>query len=195
MNVFSHTSFPRKGLLHMILVLFAMFPSLTLAASWQMIPEQSRIEFSGTHAANAFKGNFSRFDAAIDFDTEKLDQSKVTVNVDLSSAKTGDATYDGTLPEGDWLNSKKTTTATFATTTITQKENVYIAKGTLTLREKSAPVTLPFTLTEQPDGATLMEGKTTLNRMDFDIGKESDASGEWVSLEIPLHITLVAKPR
>ncbi len=172
-----------------------LLPTLASAASWEIIPEKSSIEFSGTHAGNAFKGTFSRFDAVIDFDKKKLSASKVSVKVDLTSAKTGNDMYDGTLPQTDWLDSEKTTTATFVTTAITSEKEDYLAKGALTIRGKSIPVSVPFTLNEQPNGTTLMEGKTTLKRMDFDIGKESDASGEWVSLEIPLSITIVARAR
>jgi hypothetical protein len=38
-----------------------------------------------------------------------------------------------------------------------------------------------------------MSGRTSLRRLDFGIGKMSDSDGAWISLDIPLEITLVAR--
>lgn len=175
------------------LLLLCALPSFAHAANWKIDPAQSHIRFSGTHAGNAFEGRFKTWDALIDFDPVAPEKAKVEVTVDLASASTGNPTYDGTLPEADWLNSKSESTAKFRTNTITKSaENEYLAEGTLMLRSASIPVKLPFKLVIA-DGTATLSGKTILKRLDFGIGKDSDASGEWVSLDIPLDIAVVAK--
>jgi hypothetical protein len=60
------------------------------------------------------------------------------------------------------------------------------------MRGARLPVTLLFDLRIEGDTAW-MSGRAKLQRLDFGIGKISDAEGAWVSLEIPLEITVVAR--
>lgn len=160
------------------------------AAEWTVVERESRIGFSGTHAGRGFKGAFARWTADITFDPAKLETARAVVKVDLASAATGDTTYDKTLPTVDWFNIAKFTTATFTTTGFTAAGgNAFEALGTLDLRGTQVPVTLRFTFERTAAGARL-EGRTTLKRTDFGIGKGSDATGEWVSIDIPLEVSV-----
>jgi polyisoprenoid-binding protein YceI len=161
------------------------------AASWKIDPARSSISFSGSHAGTAFTGSFRKWQGKIEFDPAKLAQSKAVIVIELSSATTGNKSYDGTLPQADWLNSAKVRDARFETTSIVADGKNYVARGTLTLRGLAVPVVLPFTLAITGKTAR-MQGKTILKRMAFGIGKSSDATGDWVSLDIPLSISVTA---
>jgi polyisoprenoid-binding protein YceI len=162
-------------------------------SNWAVIPAQSSIGFSATHAGKTFKGVFRKWSAAIRFDPAKLDEANATVRIDLSSAYTGDKTYDKSLPEADWFNIKATPVATFQSQKFrTASPGKYVADGILTLRNVKVPVSLPFTLTIAGDMAS-MNGDVSLKRMAFGLGAESDAKGDWVSLDIPVSIKVVAK--
>jgi cytochrome b561 len=163
------------------------------ATAWEMVPSESRIAFSGTHAGLPFKGAFGKFEAAIVFDPAQLDASHAEVAVDLSSAATGDATRDKTLPTADWFNVAKTPRGIFLTHGF---KNVggdrYEAQGDVEIRGVKVPVTLAFEA--KIEGDTLrVSGTAELKRLDFGIGKASDAAGEWVALTIPIEVTVVAK--
>ncbi|MEM7775955.1 MAG: YceI family protein [Pseudomonadota bacterium] len=181
-----------------MLALSALLLGFTITAgaaaqSWTVVSTESRIGFSGTHAGTTFKGTFETWSAEIRFDPEDLANSKAVVTVDLTSARTGNATYDKTLPSADWLDTASAKTAVFETQSITRTDNGdYLADGQLRLRGADIPVKLAFTL--KIDGETaVMTGTSTIARLDFGIGKTSDASGAWVSLEIPLEIKVTAK--
>lgn len=179
--------------LSLFIVAFAAAPLTAHATSWDVVRGDSRIGFSGTHAGAPFQGTFKTWSAEITFDPEALDQAKATVTVDLASAETGNTTYDKSLPSGDWFNTGSSATATYTTDTIARGEGgSYVADGTLSLRGKQVPVTLTFDLAISGDTAT-MTGKSTIARLDFDIGRSSDAKGAWVSLDIPLDLKVVAK--
>ena len=168
-----------------------------LASQWVVVSEESKIDFSGTHAGRAFEGSFGVWTADITFDPDDLASSSATVTVDLTSARTGDATYDSTLPKADWFNvASAGETAVFQTTEIRAGEgdNAYIGDGTLTIRGTSVPVQLPFTLEIDGDTA-IMTGQTPLARLDWSIGQGSDATGAWVSLEIPVSVSVTATRR
>jgi polyisoprenoid-binding protein YceI len=161
------------------------------AADWVIDTPKSSIAFSGTHAGAAFNGRFQKWSGQIRFDPAKLPEAKAIIVIDLASALTGNKMYDGTLPQADWFNIKAARQARFETSSIKAAANGYVAQGILNVRGVSVPVTLPFTLVISGKQA-VMQGQTSLKRMAFGIGKSSDASGEWVSLDIPLKIKVVA---
>ncbi len=179
-----------------IVALLGCLAQPALAASWTVDPAQSEIAFSGTSSGKAFKGAFVAWTASVDFDPDKPEAGKVSVSVDLASARTGDTTYDKTLPTRDWLDSGSSSKAEFVTTSIKRGEEPgrYVAEGSLALRGASVPVSLPFTLAINGDKAE-MTGRAVLRRLDFAIGKTSDAAGSWVSLEIPVDVKVVATRR
>ena len=171
---------------------FFLCPPYAVAQEWVIDPSQSEIRFSGEHAGMEFTGTFGTWNADITFNPEALAQATAEVVIDLTSAATGNKTYDGTLPQGDWLNSAKVTTARFTAQQFTPLEGErYQVEGVLALRGVEVPVTLQSTIAIRGDTAHV-SASARLKRLDFGIGNDSDASGEWVSLEIPVEIKLVA---
>lgn len=161
------------------------------APKWSVRSSESKVGFSSTHAGRAFDGVFKSWSADIRFDPQDLENSKAVVLVDLASAFTGDQTYDKTLPTADWFDVSKFAEGRFETTGFEAKGgNRFIANGTLSLRGVKAPVALDFTF--EASGATAkLEGQTTLQRLDYGIGKASDAPGEWVALDVPVIVSVV----
>jgi polyisoprenoid-binding protein YceI len=176
---------------------FALATSLPAAAAdWVIDPAASSIRFSGIHAGKDFSGAFGSWNGTIAFDPAKPEAGSATITIDLSSAATGDATYDKSLPAGDWFDSATNTTATFQSQGFKAGANQgnYVLTGVLSLRGKAVPVELPFTFSIDGEVGTA-EGRAVVKRMDFGIGAQSDAAGSWVSLEIPVDIKVVAKRR
>lgn len=182
------------GRLLLTFVLAAMTvgePALAEPTKWIVRPSESKISFSGTHAGRAFTGEFRSWTADIRFDPKDLKDSKAVVLVDLASASTGDQTYDKTLPTADWFDVGKFAEGRFETAEFSALGgNQFEAQGTLSLRGLSANVLLKFTFEEQGTTAKL-SGQTTLQRLAFGIGKGSDAPGDWVSLDIPINVSVV----
>lgn len=166
-----------------------------LAARWQVVPAQSSVGFTADWNGQKISGRFQRFTAAIVFDPNKPEAAKVSAVIDLSSVATPDRTVNGSLPGEDWFAfAKGPAAARFTATRIVRGKapNSYVASGTLALRGRNVPVTLPFTLTVAGGTAT-MAGTATLDRRAFGIGVQSDASGNWVAFPVPVTIRLVAK--
>lgn len=159
--------------------------------NWIVRPAESKISFSGTHAGREFTGEFRTWTAEIRFDPNDLAGSKAVIVVDLASAFTGDQTYDKTLPTADWFDVGKFAEGRFETTGFMAKaDDRFEAQGTLALRGVNADVLLKFTFEEKGTTA-MLSGETTLQRLDFGIGKDSDAPGNWVSLDIPISVSVV----
>lgn len=181
----------RSGLLAAVLAGIAL--PAQAAWNWAVVGGESSIGFAGEHAGNKFKGVFETWEAKIIFDPADLSGSKALVTVNLGSAKTGDTTYDKTLPTADWFNIAATPSGVFETTGFRALgPETFEADGTLTIRGIKLPVVLAFTFKAEGDTAKLT-GKTTLKRADFGIGKGSDGDGTWVSLDIPVVVDVKLK--
>ncbi len=166
------------------------------ASGWAVVPAQSSLTFSSKWNGADIEGRFPRFSAAITFDPAKLAQARVDAVIDLSAATASDKTVNGSLPGSDWFDVKKAPAARFQATGFTQvKPGQYVAKGTVTMRGLSVPVTLPFALAINGNTA-VMSGQTVLDRRSFRIGMDSDAEGAWVGFPVPVKvkITAVRKP-
>lgn len=162
--------------------IFLIFTSLTFAANvteWQIIPAESRLTFTGTQNGSPVTGSFKTFTGKIFFDPDHLDQSHVQINVDMNSIEASYIDLVTTLKAADWFNVKIFPQAIFsANNFIKVANNAYQAKGTLTIRDKTQPITIDFKQEANDGKKVRVSGQTSLKRRDFDVGQ-----GEWSSTE------------
>jgi polyisoprenoid-binding protein YceI len=172
---------------------FACAGSAAFAAppAWTVDKTKSSIAFAGQHASRDFTGTFETWDATILFDPADLAHSSAKVTIATRSAKTGDETKDGPLAEEEWFNPAKFPSASFETSQIVAAGNGYVATGTLTIKGKALPLTLPFTLDIKGQTA-IMAATATIDRLAYDLGTLSDGTGTFVTREIALTINVTA---
>jgi len=150
------------------------------------VQRRSTLGFTTAWSGEAIQGRFDRWNADILFSPDALEDSKVTVAIDLASVKTGDDQRDQSLPASDWFDTAQHPKATFTATRFEKTgEDRFVARGTLTLRGVSRPLSLPFRLKIDGDTATV-SGVTSLDRTAFGVGQ-----GEWQSTDqIPAKVTV-----
>lgn len=157
------------------------------ATEWKVSPEGSSLRFSGEAQGEPFEGRFARFTPAIRFDPDQLDSARFDVGIDLASVDSQNEERDQTLADADFFNTDEFPQARFlATEFAATAEGRFEARGSLTLRGVSKPVTLGFGWSETPEGARL-EGQATLDRMQFGVG-----SGDWSDAETIAHQVIVS---
>lgn len=159
--------------------------SAPLARAWSVDAAQSTLGFKGTYQGGGFDGAFKRFDAAIAYDEADLAHSKFDVTVDLASADTGASERDDTLKGDDFFATSKFPKAHFVTGSFEKAADGSVsAHGSLTIRDKTAPVVLAVKFAAAGDKATL-DVDTVLKRADYGLG----AGGDWsdVGAEVPVH--------
>lgn len=153
----------------------------------------STLEFGTSWSGDPVTGRFKTWTADIAFSPEALAASSVTVKVDLSSVASGDEQRDGALPGDDWFDAGHFPQAVFKSTEFRETgKQRYAAKGTLSLRGKTLPVTLDFRLSER-NGLTVAEGSTTLNRTLFGVGQGEYAATDSIPAEVRVRFTVLAK--
>jgi polyisoprenoid-binding protein YceI len=145
--------------------------------------ENSQVTFAGEHVGMTFSGVFNRWNAELILPPET--SPKIIATFDVASAKTGDSTYDSTLPEGDWFDVENHPKGVFESSQIVAKDNDYEVTGTLTLRGISQPVS--FLL---KNDSTTLTASFSIDRLAYNIGMDSDPDAEWVSKEIKMTLTL-----
>lgn len=166
----------------------AQAPTLEQVSSqWQV--QDGIIEISVVQFGSEVSGSFADWTAAITFD-EALDMGtagEVITTVAIPSLKIGSVTDQAMGP--DFFNAKNHPTAVFKAD-INFEADGYVAQGTLTIKDHTIPVALPFSLHIQDDVAQ-MQGKLTLDRRDFGIGQGvTDAST--LAFDVTIQIQLTA---
>lgn len=160
-------------------------PAAAGAVRWTVQPG-STLGFTTAWSGEAIQGRFERWSADVMFSPVDLANSKVVVSIDMGSARTGDDQRDASLPAPDWFDTASHPKAVFTATRFERSgEGRYVARGTLSLRGVSRPMTLPFRLEIDGDRARV-RGVTSLDRTAFGVGQ-----GEWTSTDqIPAKVSV-----
>lgn len=165
-----------------VLPALAMLP-LAHAASWEMDPAASRLEFAATFEKTPAPGVFKEFEVRLNFDPEKPADSRLEVSIKLASADMGSADINKEIVGPEWFDVARQRQADFRATEIRRvpsspQSNAYVARGTLALKGVSQQVDVPFTWNATAEGAS-MEGGFTVKRAPFRIG-----TGEWAATDV-----------
>lgn len=146
-------------------------------ASWA-VEHGGRIGFTARWNDEPVRGQFKEWHATIRFSPDQLGQSSISATINLASAGTGDGQRDEMLHGGDFFD-----TATHATAVFTSRRieriggDRYEAKGNLSLKGVTRPVTLRFTL--MIDGTKAkVAGTARIDRTAYGVGL-----GEWESTD------------
>lgn len=161
-------------------------------AVWSVDYSKSRLAFSAVQTGNEFEGHFEKFNAKIVFDPADLSVASIDVDIDMSSAKTGDRQRDVALPGKEWFDAKAHPVAKFVSTDIEETASgEYVAHGALTIRDATKNVDLPFSLAIDGNEAHAI-GEAELIRTDFGVGQGEFESDEWVGFGVTVKVDITA---
>jgi polyisoprenoid-binding protein YceI len=171
----------------------AMVASSAFAGDWQVDAAKSALTFKCSYQGEAFDGKFKKFTAAVAYDEADPAGAKFEVSVDLASVDTQSSDRDEALATSDFFDSAKTPQAHFVTQSFAKSADGSVeAKGTLTIRNQSKPVTLKVHFVATGNTATL-DVDTTLKRLDFGLGTSSDWNDIGKDVPVHGHLLLTAK--
>ena len=108
---------------------------------WTFDPAHSQVHFSVKHLGiSTVRGTFQQFSGTLD-ETGGTATS-VAVSIDMASLNTGNALRDGHLKSPDFFDVAAHPTATFALTSFERAGDAVSARGDLTIKGVTKPVTL-----------------------------------------------------
>lgn len=162
------------------------------APLWIIDRPPSSVSFVASMNGQAINGSFRRFDARVAFAPENLAGSTVTAVIDTGSASTGDQTRDEALSSLDWFSAKFFPRATFKSAGFKALGgHRYVAAGTLTIRGKAHPVSLPFQLAIAGNKAK-MRSTFVIDRRWFGIGQGQFAGTNTVAANVRVNVVINA---
>lgn len=158
-------------------------------SQWQV--QEGALAISVTQLGSKVDGRFEDWTAAINFsETADADgiHGDVEVTISIPSLTLGSVTAQAM--GADFFNAEAHPTAVYRAS-ILAAEAGYIAEGTLTIRDQSAPVTLPFAL-QIENGTGTMQGQTVIDRTAFGIGSGTQPNEDSLGFEVQLSVELTA---
>ncbi|MBL4802702.1 MAG: YceI family protein, partial [Emcibacter sp.] len=139
---------------------------------WHFKAGESFVKFSVAIEGSPVDGEFTKFSANILFDKENLDQAKVDITIDSNHIEAAYSDVATNLKKKDWFDVENFPQARFVSQSFKHLGgNDYLVTGELTLRNVTRVETLYFTLIEYDATMAQMNGKMTINRLDYGVGQ------------------------
>ncbi len=147
---------------------------------WTIKPAESSLTFTATQNGAPVSGQFKTFSGDIHFDPNQLGASNVNIAVEIGSINDAYNKLTDTLKSKDWFDEKAFPQAVFKSSQFKKVgDKKFESNGTLTIRDKTLPVTLDLTLEEYGPTNAKMKGSTVIKRTDFGVGQ-----GEWADTKL-----------
>jgi len=136
----------RKSALVLTAALF--LSTLAFAADEYKIDKvHSTVGFSVKHLViSSVPGRFTDFDGTIVYDDKDVTKSSVKVTIQAASINTDNSHRDDDLRGPNFLDTAKYPTITFESKQVKKAPNGLVAVGTLTIKDVSKEIELPFTV-------------------------------------------------
>jgi polyisoprenoid-binding protein YceI len=192
----------RNALLSFVIALLLIFGTngVAIASQWKIDSAHSGIYFNVSHIFSTIKGYFNVFDGTIEFDPANLKNSRFEFKVKVESINTNDSKRDGHLQSGEFFDADKYPEITFKSNAIAHTEgNQYSVEGTLTVKDVSKSIKLPFTFfgtKQSPFNPKLevagFEARMEIDRLAYHVGSGKFHQMGVVGKDVRVLITLEA---
>ena len=167
-----------------------------IAGEMSLDKSHTNVGFQVTHMViTKVNGQFNDYEVKFNFDPKNLEAFNVETVIKVASVDTENEKRDEHLRSADFFDTEKYPEMVFKSTKAVKTEDGYKAIGTLTIKDVTKQVELPFIVTgpvKGPWGNTRygIEAKTTIDRKDFNVlwNKTMDAGGVVVSDEVDIII-------
>lgn len=184
-----------------LFVLIFSSPAHATAPKWDLDPAHSGIYFSINHIYSTTRGYFEDFTGMVMFSPDDLAGSRFDFEVKVKSINTGNSKRDGHLNSGDFFDSKKYPAMTFKSSAVEHvKDDQYLVKGKMTVKDVSKIVSVPFTFMgakthpfDNKSEVAGFEARMTIDRLAYHVGGgkfyDMGVVGQNVDVLITLEVT------
>jgi len=137
-----------------------------------LTPAGSKVEFTAAKVTRHHDGGFTKFNGAIDLVNGKVEESKVSVDIETSSVFTDTPDLTKHLQTPDFFDVQKFPKATFTSTKIvadsSKGQDSYTVTGDLDLHGQKKSITFPATIQVTADDVSV-KAEFSIDRKDFGI--------------------------
>ena len=166
-------------------------PASSLAV-WEIDYSDSHIRFSGEQAGAPFTGEWQSWIAEMQFDPDRLDESRFDVVIQVDSVFSDDATRDEAIVGVDFFDQPNFPEVRYQANQFSKSvQGSFTASGLLTIKglQKSAPLVFRI---EQHDNKTVLTGTATIDRLSWNVGMGDWTDTTWVGKDVQVEVRVVA---
>jgi polyisoprenoid-binding protein YceI len=168
----------------LLVLIFSAYRLVT--TTWFVKSEGTKITFE--LPADGTKGTFSGLKADIKFDANAPADSRITASIEAKTINTGNEQRDNHLRTADFFDVEKYPLITFTSDKITAADKGFIAHGTLTIKDVTKEVEIPFTF-ENNDKDEVFKGSISVSSGDYGVMKKSKTGKDQVNITIEVPVT------
>ena len=184
-----------------LLVLLAPAHVAAEARRYDIDPVHTRVSFACRHLEfSEALGTFARPTGTLWFDEKDWSSAKVDIRIDVSTLDLGDTEWNQRMLKRDFLHGEKFPQARFVSTAVEGVDARHArVTGNLTLRGKTAPVTLDVTLNDVDrhpytfKNTAGFSARTTLSRKNFGMISLPNVVADEVELRIEVEAIRAGK--
>ncbi len=158
---------------------YLLLMAQTVFGQLHPVAKESSIKFSLRNFGFRTGGTLAAPEGDILFNPDDLAKSSFRVTIKSETVNTDNESRDEHLREEDYFNVKNYPLIRFVSENVRSlnKKGEYEALGTLTIKNKSKSISVPFTAEKSGTGWSFA-GSFKMNRRDFDVGGSSTVSNE-----------------
>jgi polyisoprenoid-binding protein YceI len=172
----------------LFITLFSVLSALPLTGNWTADAAKAKITFTVDGPFGDVHGSFSGLTSDFQFDEKDLAKSAITASIDASTVSSGVGLRNTHLRnEEQWLNIAKYPRIHFKSTKIEKTDAGFSALGTLTLKDVSKSIVIPFTFSSSGNSGTF-KGQFSIKRLDYNLGKKGGSVGETIQINIEVPV-------
>ncbi len=165
------------------IVLFIGSAFVTLTAVEYKIKDGYSIKFESKDPS----GNFKTITGTVKWDETDLANSKFDVKIPVSSINTGNGMQNKKAQTHEWFDAEKHPDIKFVSSSITKSGDDFKVVGKLTMKGVSKDKTITVKAAKSGSDITFT-GSFTINRIDYGVGKKSDAVPDVMNIKVSLPV-------
>lgn len=171
--------------------------SFKKSAEWALISQDSNITFTAIQDNSKISGSFAKFDGKITFDRNRLNNSKIDIEVDTTSIDMSFAEALEAVKSTRWLATRIFPKAVFRSERFVainkgDFQDRLRVNGSLMIKNKTVPLSFDFVLDEYSKKSAIASGSFTIKRSDFGIGDKMEKRANGVKDEVLVNFKIVA---
>lgn len=155
-------------------------------SNWNIKTDDVKINFHLPKEGTT--GTISGLKAVLNFDALHPESSSITATADVSTIQTDQEAKTSHLKSADFFDAEKHPTIQFTSTKITASDSGFVATGSLTMRDSTKTVSIPFSF-KQNGNEGVFKGSMSVHPGEFGVGQRSKSGSDLVEITIEVPVS------
>ena len=152
--------------------------------TWKIKTDTSEVKFKIKNAGIWVHGTLSGLDGHIQFDPNDLANSSLNGSVDVNTINTDNSARDKHLKSADYFDAATYPKMTIKSKSIQKSSTGYSMEASLTIKNVTKTITLPFSFAEADASKGLFQTEFTIDRTEYGVGESGVIMGSTVDVTL-----------